>query len=373
MHSDPILLTPGPLTTAPATRAAMNRDWGSRDEAFTAITTRICRRLEALVGGAGTHVAVPLQGSGTFAVEATLATLVPRDGKVAVLVNGAYGRRIVQILEAIGRSHVALTCPEHEANDPAALDALLHDDASITHVAAVYCETTTGLRNPIEAVAEVTERHGRGLLIDAMSALGVLPLDARDIRFDAVMASSNKCLEGVPGIGFAVIRREPLEACAGNAASVALDLHAQYQGFARNGQWRFTPPTQVLAAFDQALVAYAEEGGRTARLARYATNHRLLVTGLRALGFETLLPDDLQAPIIVTFLQPSTGCFSFPAFYEALRQRGFVIYPGKLTEVDSFRVGCIGQVFPEQIDTFVATVGDVMNQLGLVQTPRECA
>lgn len=368
----PVLLTPGPLTTSDATKRVMLRDWGSRDEAFTAITARVRRRLVEIVGGVGTHVAVPLQGSGTFTVEATLATLVPRDGKVAVLVNGAYGRRIAEILTVVGRAHVTLETPEEQSNDPAALDALLADDPSITHVAAVYCETTTGLRNPIEALGEVVARHGRSFLIDAMSAFGVLPLDARDVAFDAVMASSNKCLEGVPGVGFAVIREEALAACQGNAHSLTLDMYTQWRGFERNGQWRYTPPTQVMASFDQALTEYAEEGGRQARLDRYATNHATLVDGLRAMGFETLLPDHVRTPIIVTFLQPGDPNFEFVTFYDALRTKGFVIYPGKLTVADSFRVGCIGQVFPAQMEAFVAAVGEVLVEQRVTRTsPQE--
>jgi 2-aminoethylphosphonate-pyruvate transaminase len=198
-----------------------------------------------------------------------------------------------------------------------------------------------------------------------MSAFGALPLDAREVRFDAVMASSNKCLEGVPGVGFAVFRTAALEACEGHAASLTLDMYAQYKGFERNGQWRYTPPTHVMAAFDQTLSEYIEEGGQPARYRRYARNHEILVDGFDAMGLSTLLAPELQAPIIVTFLQPEDPSFDFAAFYGALRERGFVIYPGKLTEVDTFRVGCIGQVFPEQMAAFVDTASDVLRTQGV--------
>ncbi len=261
----PYLLTPGPLTTSDTVKEAMLRDWGSRDAAFIAMNREICERLVVLSGAERTHVCVPLQGSGTFVVEATLGTLVPRDGKLLVLVNGAYGTRMAEIVRIIGRDVEALEWREDQPVDPQALDLRLSEDRDITHVAVVHCETTSGILNPIGAVAEVVAAHRRALIIDAMSAFGALPLDARQIPFVAMVASSNKCLEGVPGMGFAVIRRDVLERCEGNAHSLSLDLFAQWQGFEKNGQWRFTPPTQVIAAFLQALDEHAAEGGVAGR------------------------------------------------------------------------------------------------------------
>jgi 2-aminoethylphosphonate-pyruvate transaminase len=347
--ASPLLLTPGPLTTSAATKEAMLRDWGSRDEAFIALTERVRRSLVDMVHGEDRIVAVPVQGSGTFAVEATIGTLVPREGKLLVLVNGAYGKRMVEMTRRMGRAVEALEVPEDKVPDLEALDAALACDAAITHVAAVHCETTSGILNPIEAIATIVARHRRGLIIDAMSAFGALPIDSRRLPFEAVVASSNKCLEGVPGLGFALIEKQALGRAAGNCHSLSLDLHAQWKGFEANGQWRFTPPTHVLAAFDAALAQHAREGGVAGRGARYAANHKALVAGMRALGFETLLPDHLQAPIIVTFHRPADPAFDFERFYRAIAARGFLIYPGKLTVADSFRVGCIGQVFGADI------------------------
>jgi 2-aminoethylphosphonate-pyruvate transaminase len=322
----------------------MLRDWGSRDDTFIAMNRDVCGRLTALAGAEQTHICVPLQGSGTFVVEATLGTLVPRDGKLLVLVNGAYGTRMVEIARVMGRAVEAIEWREDEQVDPRAVEQRLADDMSITHVAVVHCETTSGILNPVEAVAEVVARHGRALVIDAMSAFGALPLDAGEIEFTAVCASSNKCLQGVPGMGFALIRRDVLEQCKGNAHSLSLDLFAQWRGLEKNGQWRFTPPTQVIAAFSRALDEHADEGGVAGRGARYARNHQLLVDGMEALGFRCLLPRSVQAPIIVTFLMPVDPHFEFAEFYERLRDKGFLIYPGKLTVADSFRIGCIGHL-----------------------------
>lgn len=361
----PLLLTPGPLTTADAVRAAMTVDWGSRDPAFVAMSDEVRATVASLAGPADKLVCVPVQGSGTFAVEAALGTLIPRDGRLLVLVNGAYGQRMVQIGKTLGRTVSALEWAEDQPVDPAQVDAALAADPSLTHVAVVYCETTTGILNPLAEVAAVVARHGRRLLIDAMSAFGALPLDLTTVPFDAVMASSNKCLEGVPGIGFVIVRRDVLAGCKGHAHSVALDLFDQAARFEKDGQWRFTPPTHVLAALHAAIVAHRAEGGVAGRGTRYRENRDILMAGMRALGFQLLLPDALQAPIILTFLQPASPAYDFERFYDALRRRGFAIYPGKLTVADTFRVGCIGQVFPDDIRRFLVAVREAMDELGM--------
>ena len=362
---DPWLLTPGPLTTTATVKQAMLRDWGSRDAAFIALNGRVRERLVAMTGGEGDYTCVPLQGSGTFVVEAAIGTLVPPGGKALVLVNGAYGRRMVSICERYGRAHEVLETPEDVPNDPRALDAALARDRELSHVLVVHCETTSGILNPLRDIARVTARHGRGLLVDAMSAFGAVELDARDTPFDAVMASSNKCIEGVPGVGFAIVRRSVLERCSGNAPSLSLDLHAQWTAMEGNGQWRFTPPTHVIAAFDQALQEHEREGGVHGRGERYRRNCRILVQGMRELGFETLLPDELQAPIIVTFHQPADPRFDFAVFYRKLAERGYVIYPGKLTVADSFRIGCIGALGEEQMHGAIEAIRETLLAMGV--------
>ena len=362
---EPYLLTPGPLTTTAATKEAMLRDWGSRDGDFIAMNARVRRRLLELVAGDGSHVCVPLQGSGTFIVEAMIGTLVPPTGKLLVLVNGAYGRRMVRMCEYYRRACVAQETAEDQPVDPAALDATLGADAAITHVVVVHCETTSGVLNPVEEIAAVVARRGRRLLIDAMSAFGALPLDARRVPFDAVVASANKCLEGVPGVGFAIVRREALEEARGQAPSLSLDLHDQWTSMEKNGQWRFTPPTHVIAALDRALDQHAAEGGVAGRGGRYRRNCALLLEGLRALGFETLLPEGLQAPIIVTVRMPADPKFHFETFYDRLAQRGFLIYPGKLTVADSFRIGCIGALGESEMRGALRAITEVLGELGV--------
>ncbi len=355
-----LLLTPGPLTTSSATRAAMDHDFGSRDPAFIELIARVRAHLAGLVEGGDGYTTVPMQGSGTFAVESMLGTFVPPDGKLLVCVNGAYGRRMVQIAQRIGRRVLALPFAETEPVDAHAVGHVLAADPAITHVAIVHCETTTGLLNPLHDVARTVALHDRRLLIDAMSAFGALPLRAFDVPFDAVAASANKCLEGVPGIGFVIARRSAIAATAGHAPSLSLDLHDQWQRLEQDGQFRFTPPTHVLAALDAALQQHADEGGVAGRGARYQRSCDVLVAGLRDLGLSTLLPDDLQAPIIVTVLSPKRPDWDFAAAYNALVERGFAIYPGKLTEADTFRVGCIGQVHEHDIRRFLVALSEVL-------------
>ncbi|MFZ2990394.1 2-aminoethylphosphonate--pyruvate transaminase, partial [Ideonella sp.] len=344
MDRDNILLTPGPLTTTLRTKLAMLKDWGSWDADFNALTARIRHQLLDVVHGHGSHVVVPLQGSGTFSVEAAVTTVVPRDGHLLVLDNGAYCKRMGKLASLAGRRTTLLSRPEDQHVSPEALEAALRADSSISHVGLIHCETGTGVLNPLAAVAEVCERLGRGLIIDAMSSFGALPIDARSLRFDALIAASGKCLEGVPGMGFVVLRQAVLDGCAGHSQSLAMDLHDQHQYMERTGQWRFTPPTHVVAALGEALLQYREEGGQPARLARYTDNCQTLIDGMAALGFKPLLPAAIQAPIIVTFHAPTDPRYQFKAFYDSAKAQGFMLYPGKLTEVETFRVGCIGAI-----------------------------
>jgi 2-aminoethylphosphonate-pyruvate transaminase len=361
---DAILLTPGPLTTTLRTKLAMLRDWGSWDADFVAMTAELRRRLIAIIDGAESHVVVPLQGSGTFSVEAAVATLVPRDGHLLVLDNGAYCKRLGKLATLMGRRTTIMSHPEDEAVSPEALDAKLRADPSITHVGFIHCETGTGVLNPLPAVSDVCQRHGKGLIIDAMSSFAALPIDARQITFDALVAASGKCLEGVPGMGFVFIRKAVLAACEHNSHSLAMDLFDQHAYMEKTGQWRFTPPTHVVAALGEALTQFDEEGGQPARLARYADNCATLIDGMKGLGFRPFLPAALQAPIIVTFHAPAVTGYDFKAFYAEAKRRGFILYPGKLTEVETFRVGCIGAIGRNEMQQAVNAVADAMRALG---------
>jgi 2-aminoethylphosphonate-pyruvate transaminase len=365
MAQPSLLFTPGPLTTRPETRRAMLEDWGSREPAFIGMTAELRRRLLDIVGGRDSHVAVPLQGSGTFIVEAAIGTLVgPTDG-LLVLANGAYGERMIDIAKRLGRRVEALRWPDNQAVDPAAVEGALAANEALTHVALVHCETTSGLVNPLAEVAAVVARHRRAFIVDAMSSFGALPLDLRQTPITALLASSNKCLEGTPGIAFALVEKDAIVRAKGTAPSLSLDLHDQWRGFESNGQWRFTPPVQVVAALVEALRALEADGGPAARLERYRKNFRTLADGMARLGFQLYLDESIQAPIIVTFVSPEDPRFRFDDLYAALAARGFIIYPGKLTRAQSFRIGCIGALEPEDFDRLVAAIGEIMADFGV--------
>ena len=365
MQRDAILLTPGPLTTTERTKRAMLHDWGSWDSSFIAVTAEIKKRLLAIIHGEGTHAVVPLQGSGTFSVEAAVATIVPRDGHILVLDNGAYCKRMGRLSTLMGRRTTVLARREDAPVAAGELDAALAADASITHVGLIHCETGTGVLNPMQQIADLCVRRDKGLIVDAMSSFAALPIDARTVRFDALVAASGKCLEGVPGMGFVFIRNDVVARAAGNSHSLAMDLHDQHVYMERTGQWRFTPPTHVVAALAEAMRQFEEEGGQPARGARYAANCAALVDGMKALGFAPFLKPEIQAPIILTFHAPADPAYDFKRFYDAVKARGFILYPGKLTQVETFRVGCIGAIGPAEITEAVAAVAGAMKELGI--------
>ena len=362
---DPILLTPGPLTTSLATKSAMLRDWGSWDSHFNAVTAQLRVKLSAVIDGEDTHTCVPLQGSGTFAVEAAVNTLVPRDGHVLVLINGAYGKRMARLTEMMGRRLSVFETPEDMPTTAADVDRLLAQDASITHVGLIHCETSTGILNPLAAIADVVAQHQRCLIVDAMSSFGALPINARHSPFDALIAASGKCVEGPPGMGFVFVRRSVLEQCAGRSTSLALDLHDQWAYMERTTQWRYTPPTHVVVALNTALDQFIAEGGQPARLARYTRNCEVLIRGMAELGFRSFLDASIQAPIIVTFHAPVDPRYNFREFYDRVRDKGFILYPGKLTQVETFRVGCIGAIGPDEMRHAVNAVRDTLEELGI--------
>lgn len=359
---EPFLLTPGPLSTAWSVKQEMLRDWGSWDGDFRSLTAHIRTQLLAMLGQEGFEC-VPMQGSGTFVVEAMLGSLLPRDAKALVLINGAYGKRIAETLGYLGRAHTVIDKGDYLPPRGAEVAEALAADPAISHVIAVQCETSSGILNPLGEISDVVAEAGRSLMIDAMSAFGAI--DLTGIRFDALVSSANKCIEGVPGFGFVLVRKPVLETSKSNSHSLSLDLHAQWDNMEKTGQWRFTPPTHTIAAFAEALRLHEAEGGVAGRGARYTANRDTLVGEMRALGFETLLRDRWLSPIIVTFFCPADPAFRFGQFYDLMKARGFIIYPGKLTVVDSFRIGCIGRMDADVMRQVAAAAGECLAEMGV--------
>ncbi len=364
---DRLLFTPGPITTSTTVKDEMLRDVGSRDAEFIEMVSDLRRRLLAIARvSANTYTAVPMQGSGTFGLESVLASTVPRDGKVLVVVNGAYGKRIVQMAEMLGIATTALEVAEDRTPSPDEVDAMLAQDDSVTHVCVVHCETTTGIINPVAEIGEVVNRHGCGFFVDAMSSFGGVRLEVGEAHIDYLVSSANKCLEGVPGFSFVIARTDALLSTRGYARSLSLDLLAQYEGLETSGQFRFTPPTHAMRAFHRALEEHEAEGGVEGRAARYRANHELLIAGTRQLGLEEFLDPANQGYIITSFRFPDHPKFAFEDFYERLRSFGFVIYPGKVSDADCFRVGTIGRIFPEDVRNLLDAIQTVFDEMGIV-------
>jgi 2-aminoethylphosphonate-pyruvate transaminase len=354
------------LTTSRGVKAAMLRDVGSRDPAFIATVAGIREKLLKLAGvsQATGYEAILMQASGTFGIESVLTSAVPRGGKLLVLANGAYGERIAQIADRAAIATAVLRTPEDAPVGPGQADAALSDPA-ITHVAVVHCETTTGLLNPIEEIGATVRSCGRAFIVDAMSSFGAVPIDAAETGIDFLVSSANKCIEGVPGFSFVIAHRDSLLASEGSARSLSLDLHAQWRGLEKDGQFRFTPPTHAILAFEQALVELDLEGGVAGRAARYAANHRALLAGMRELGFRPYLAPERQTYIITSFHYPTHENFSFAAFYNQLAGLGFVIYPGKVSRAECFRIGTIGRIFEADIQRLLAAIRTVLDEMGV--------
>jgi 2-aminoethylphosphonate-pyruvate transaminase len=377
MTPNKLLFTPGPLTTSATVKAAMLRDAGSRDRDFLEVVRRIRERLLALGGAApgGDYECVLMQGSGTFAIESVVSSAIPPGGRLLVLVNGAYGRRIVQMAHIHGLAVDVLETPERDRVRPAAVAEFLARAPGVTHVALVHCETTTGILNPMEEIGEVVARAGAVYIVDAMSSFGGIPIDLAAARADFLISSANKCIEGVPGFAFVLVRRARLLAAQGRARTLSLDLYAQWAGLESDGQFRFTPPTHVLLAFHQALLELEAEGGVPGRAARYRRNYLALAEGMAALGFEAYLAPEDRSYIITTYRYPDDPAFSFEEFYTRLSELGFVIYPGKLSQEPCFRIGTIGRLDAADIGRLLEAIGLVRRSMAGSHTgrvPRDC-
>ena len=362
----PLLFTPGPLTTSPGVKEAMLVDVGSRDATFIRVVREIRQRLVALAQATEPDwTAIPMQGSGTFTVEALLSSVVPERGRLLVISNGAYGRRMAQIARVAGIPHVEVAIPEVESITPHAVVDALSRHWTTTHVAMVHSETTTGLVNPVEAIGPLVQQAGVSFLVDAMSSFGGIPLDVPGAGIDFLVSSANKCIEGVPGFGFVIARRAALAASVGSARSLSLDLHAQLDGLERAGQFRFTPPTHALLAFHRALDELAAEGGVEGRARRYRDNATVLANGMEELGFEPLLPRDGRGYIITSYRYPTHAAWRFEELYSRLAERGFVIYPGKVSDADCFRIGTIGRLFPRDVAALLVAISHVLRDMGI--------
>ena len=365
-----LLLTPGPLSTTRTVREAMMQEFSTWDVDYNSIVQSIRERLVSLATcdsiNLGAYTATLMPGSGTFVVESVIGSVIPPNGRLLVLNNGAYGERITKISRMLGIDTVELQQAEIESTGLGQVEQMVANDQGITHVAMVHCETTTGMLNPVEAVGEIVRRHGRVFILDAMSSFGGIPMSMESTGAHYLISSANKCIQGVPGFGFVVADRATLEGTEGWARSHSLDLLDQWREMEANGgKWRFTSPTHVVSAFSQALDELEAEGGIDARHTRYIANQKTMVNGMRDIGFRTLIKDEVQSPIITSFYYPDSAGFDFQKLYDALKSRGFVIYPGKVSHAQCFRIGSIGDVHPSDMIELVGHVSEVINEMGI--------
>ncbi len=357
------LLTPGPLTTTDTVKSVMMTDHCTWDSDYKSITKKIRKSLLALAHvSEDEYTVVLMQGSGTFGVESTLISAVGKTDKILILTNGAYGERMVSIAEYAGLNHKVLKFGYDEIPDAKEAAKAIEDDAGITHVSMVHCETTSGILNDIESVAEKVKSLGKVFIVDAMSSFGGIDIDVKKLNIDYIISSANKCIQGVPGFSFIICRKDELQKCEGQSASLSLDLYAQWKEMDRDGKWRFTSPTHTVLAFAKALEELEEEGGIPARQKRYSENNKLLIERMMKLGFKPYIGEEFQSPIITTFLYPQTGDFSFEEMYNYIKERGYAIYPGKLTDADVFRVGNIGEIYKEDIEKLCDIFADYLNK-----------
>jgi len=361
---DKILFTPGPLTTSRTVKQSLLRDLGSRDYEFIHMVADIRQRLLEAGGVAdGGYEAIIMQGSGTFSLESVISSTIPPDGKLLVIINGAYGQRIAQIAKVYGIEVIPLIYPENSTPDLAEIESALKADQAITCVAVIHCETTTGIINPIKEIGEIVKRFGKDYFVDAMSSFGGVPFNLAECGIDYMVSSANKCVEGIPGFGIILAKRETLLKTKGYARTFSLDLLAQLLRFDKDGQFRFTPPTHSLLAYHQALIELELEGGVEGRAARYRANYETLIAGMRVMGFKEYIEPEYQGFIITSFPYPDHPNFDFEEFYRALNERDYVIYPGKVSDADCFRIGSIGRILPADMHALLAAIRETLVEM----------
>lgn len=357
------LLTPGPLTTTETVKEAMQIDRCTWDEDYKNMTQEIRTGLLKLAhADNGDYTTVLMQGSGTFGVESVLSGVISSTDKVLVLQNGAYSKRMVEMCDYHGIKYVVYEEDYAHVPDPAIVEDVLKSDENITHISMVHSETTSGLLNDIAAIGELAKKYNKKFIVDAMSSFGGVDINVPELGITYLVSSANKCIQGVPGFSFIIAKASDLKQAKGIARSLSLDLYAQWETMEKDGgKWRFTSPTHVVAAFSQALKELAAEGGITARNARYTATNRALRKGMEELGFKAYIDEAHQGPIITTFFYPENCKFTFAKMYTYLKDHGYVIYPGKLTDAETFRLGNIGEIYMDDVEKILGIFKDFVS------------
>lgn len=362
------LLTPGPLTTTDTVKKEMLFDHCTWDEDYKKITRDIRTKLLELAHvSEPEYTAVLMQGSGTFGVEAVITSVVGSKDLLLIAANGAYGERMEDIARHAGIQYIIYHEDYNKVPSSEKIAQILKENPEITHVSMVHSETTSGILNDIASVANVVKGAGKTFIVDAMSSFGGVDIPVGDLGIDFIISSANKCIQGVPGFSFIICRKDKLMESRGKARSLSLDLYDQWETMNKDGKWRFTSPTHVVLAFAQALRELEAEGGIRARAARYKNNNRLLIEKMAQMGIHPYIGGEHQGSIITTFYYPEHHNFSFQEMYQYIKDRGYAIYPGKVTDADTFRIGNIGEIYEEDIIKLCRIIEDFLASRGCLE------
>ena len=358
-----ILLNPGPLTTTDSVKfSQVVSDICPREREFGELMKSIQADLTKIAGGNEKYTTVLIAGSGTASVEATISSVVPEDTKLLVINNGAYGQRIIEIAKAYGIETVELKYKYGNPPDIGEMEEILSNDTSVSSIAMVHHETTTGLLNPLSEVGSLAKKYDKLLIIDAISSFAGIPFSISENNVDFMISSSNKCIQGVPGCSFIICKISELEKSKNIRRSVYFHLFDQYDFMINHLQMRFTPPVQVLYALRQAIDEFFEEGAEN-RYKRYCANNKVLTDGMLELGFQPYLPNAPQSRLLTTYYEPKHPNFSFNKMHDLLYERGFTIYPGKLANMDTFRVANMGALIKTDILNYIDNLKEVLKEL----------
>ena len=340
-----ILLNPGPATTTNTVKQALVvPDICPREEEFGALTQSVLKKIVKVVNGQSTHSTVIFAGSGTAGVEAALSSVVPENGKILILNNGAYGKRAETIIQAYGISHRTIQIEWGNFPEISQIENIIKEETKLTHFFFVHHETTTGMLNPLADMLELCVKHELISIVDAMSSYAGLPIDLQRHQIDYLISSSNKCIQGMAGVSFVIANKERLKATSKvSPRNLYLNLWNNHSYIEQTGQFQFTPPVQIVYALNQALDEFFKES-QSGRTARYVKSYETLLKGIEETGLKMLLPKSQHSKLLTAIVEPKSTEYNFKEMHDHFYENNVTIYPGKGAKKDTFRIANIGAI-----------------------------
>lgn len=357
-----VLLNPGPATTTDSVKLAqVVPDICPREYEFGDLMEYVSTELTNIAANNDDYTTILFGGSGTAVVEAVLSSVIPHDKSVLIINNGAYGKRMCQIVSTYGIDFIEFKSSSIEPVDINKLEDVIKSNPKISHLAAIHNETTTGLLNDLKPLGELAKKYNLEFIVDAMSSYAAIPIDMVELNIDYLCASSNKNIQGMAGVGFAISKISSLEKLEDvKPRSFYLDLYAQYKNFIKTHQMRFTPPVQTLYALKQAIVEFKEEGLDN-RFKRYSDSWETLIKSLKEMELPYLVDDENHSRIITSIFIPDGVDFNH--LHDFFYEKGFTIYPGKVEEFNTFRIANIGEIDKEDIKSFIVLLKDYLGNI----------